>query len=106
MQEKVLTAESRKETGKNANRRLRDKGFIPAVIYSQGKAESIQIQAKEFSKLFPGKISESVLFDLKIDNKDMQTAFVKDVQFDGTTDSVTHLDLYKVAKDENISSRG
>ena len=102
MQAKVLTAESRKETGKNANRRLRDKGFIPAVIYSHGKSENIQIQSKEFSKLFHGKISESVLIDLKIDNKDSQMAFVKDVQFDGVTSSVVHLDFYKVTKGEKL----
>ena len=103
MQEKILNAELRKETGKNANRRLRDKGFIPAVIYSHGKSENIQIQSKEFSKLFQGKISESVLFDLKINN-DLQTAFVKDVQFDGVTDSIIHLDLYKITKGEKIQT--
>jgi large subunit ribosomal protein L25 len=104
MQEKVLLAESRKETGKNANRRLRDKGFIPAVIYSHGKAENIQIQAKDFSKLFQGKISESVLFDLKINDKDPQTAFVKDVQFNAVTDAIIHLDLYKITKGEKIQT--
>ena len=71
-------------------------------MYSHGESESIQIQDKEFSKLFQGKISESVLFDLKIDNKEAQTAFVKDVQFDGVTDSIIHLDLYKVTKGEKL----
>ena len=102
MQAKVLEAELRTETGKNASRRLRSKGLIPAVIYSHGKAEDIQIDSKEFSKLFKGRISESVLFNLKISNKEEQMAFVKDIQFDSVTDSVVHLDLYKVTKGEKI----
>ena len=37
MPEIVVAAESRTETGKNANRRLRASGLIPGVVYGTGK---------------------------------------------------------------------
>ena len=43
-----LNAELRTETGKNANNRLRQKGYIPAVLYSHGESKVIQIKKKEF----------------------------------------------------------
>ena len=37
MPEIVVEAESRAETGKNVNRRLRGQGKIPGVLYGAGK---------------------------------------------------------------------
>ena len=37
MPEFVVPAESRTETGKNVNRRLRSRGMIPGVLYGTGK---------------------------------------------------------------------
>ncbi len=98
----VLTAEKRTETGKNAARRLRGRGFIPAVLTAHGKTESLQLGEKDFSKLFKGGISESVIFELNIEGGDSTLAFVKDFQIDPVTDGIVHLDLYKITKGEKI----
>ncbi|HPN13136.1 MAG TPA: 50S ribosomal protein L25, partial [Spirochaetota bacterium] len=81
MQAKSITVEPRIDFGKNASRRIRKKGFIPGVLYSHGKSESIQVPEKDFFKLFKGRISESVIFDiLSSDKKDTteKMAYVKD----------------------------
>lgn len=104
MSTKVLKAEPRNLTGKNNCNRLRSEGFIPAVVYSHGKSEAIKIQEKEFSNLFKGHISESVIFDLHIGVEGDLMAFVKDFQRDPVTSKITHLDLFRVTKDEKIKT--
>jgi len=105
MQAKSITVEPRIDFGKNASRRIRKKGFIPGVLYSHGKSESIQVPEKDFFKLFKGRISESVIFDiLSSDKKDTteKMAYVKDYQADPMTGEILHLDLFRVTKDERI----
>jgi len=104
MSVKGLTAVARDNTGKNNCNRLRSEGFIPAVVYSHGKAEVIKIQEKEFTTLFKGHISESVIFDLHIAGEQDIMAFVKDFQRDPVTGKVLHLDLFKVTKSEKIKT--
>jgi large subunit ribosomal protein L25 len=104
MNTKVLKAEPRTSTGKNNCNRLRCDGFIPAVVYSHGKSEAIKIQEKDFSSLFKGHISESVIFDLQIDGEEELMAFVKDFQRDPVTSKILHLDLFRVTKGEKIKT--
>ncbi len=104
MSTKVLKAEPRNITGKNNCNRLREKGFIPAVVYSHGKSEAIKIHEKDFLNLFKGHISESVIFDLHIGGEGDLMAFVKDFQRDPVTSKIIHLDLFRVTKDQKIKT--
>ncbi len=106
MNGKLLNAELRTETGKNSCNRLRVEGYIPAVVYSHGKSDVIKVKEKEFSLLFKGRISESVIFDLHIQGKsegDLM-AYVKDYQEHPVTGRILHLDLFKVTKGEKIKT--
>ena len=104
MQAKTLTIEPRTDLGKNASRRIRKSGFIPGVIYSHGAAEAIQIPVKEFFKLFKGRITESVIFDLHSSSKayEEKMAYVKDFQMNPITNEIEHVDLFKVTATEKI----
>jgi len=105
MEAKSLTIEPRTDLGKNASYRVRKSGFIPGVLYSHGECEKIQIPRKDFFKLFKGKISESVIFDIHTTDKkgDIEKmAYVKDYQMDPLTGEILHIDLFKVTKDEKI----
>jgi len=104
MQDKSLNVELRKRKGKNESNRVRNEGFIPAVIYSHGESESVKVKKKDFYNLFKGKISESIIFDLVYTDgkEDDSMAFVKDYQFNPVTDEILHLDFFKVTKGEKI----
>lgn len=104
MQAKSLNIEPRTDLGKNASRRIRKSGFIPGVIYSHGEAEAIQIPTKEFFKLFKGRITESVIFNLHSSSKEYEEkmAYVKDYQMNPITSEVEHVDLFKVTATEKI----
>lgn len=99
-----LTAQPRTETGKNNNNRLRVEGFVPVTMYSHGKAESLKVNAKEFSSVFGKHISESVIVDLAISNGDKCHVIVKDYQRDPVTEQLLHLDFYKVTAGEKIKT--
>lgn len=105
MKKHSLEVELRSETGKNACNRLRDSGYIPAVLFSHGNSETIKVQNREFSSLFKGHISESVIIDLNIKDKSESSnlqAFVKDYQLHPVTDEIIHLDFYKITEGEKI----
>lgn len=104
MEAKSLTIEPRTDLGKNASYRIRSNGFIPAVLYSHGESEVVQIPRKDFFKLFKGRISESVIFDIHSkDKKDEERmAYVKDYQMDPVSGEILHVDLYRVTKGEKI----
>ncbi len=99
-----LVAEKRTLVGKNNNNRLRSAGKIPAVVYSHGKAESIQISLKSFNELFKGHISESKIFQIDLQGESLDV-YVKDYQRNPVTDVVEHLDFFKVTKGEKIKTK-
>ena len=105
MEARILQAELRNNFGKNANNRLRTSGFVPAVIYAHGKTQAIKITEKALFDLFKGKISENIIFDLKIAGNEDVMAFVKDYQTDPVTEKITHIDLFRVTKDEKIQTK-
>lgn len=105
MNERTLNVELRNDFGKNACNRLRKSGFIPAVLYSHGTTEPLKIDAKTFSSIFKGHISESVLIDLNITDKSddpNHQAFVKDYQLDPVTNEIIHIDFFKITAGEKI----
>ena len=108
MSEKQLIAELRSEQkGKNQTYRLRQSGFIPAVLYSHGETEDLKISKAEFFKLFKGHISESVIFDINISDKKKDSehmAYVKDYQKHPVTEEILHIDFFKVTKGEKITT--
>lgn len=89
-----LICENRTKFGKQ-NKSLRKSGFVPAVIYGDGKeAISIVVSEKDFSKAFhesgETSIVECVLGDQKI------STLVLDVSIHPVRDSVVHVDFRRV----------
>ena len=65
MAEIVVTAESRTETGTNANRRLRRSGRIPGILYGpKQKTAAVSVSPKEVGAVLHAPAGTSTLFDL------------------------------------------
>jgi large subunit ribosomal protein L25 len=91
--EVVVAAVKRDESIRTKD--LRASGFIPAVIYGQGKeAMSIQIEYQPFRKAFR-ETGTSTLLDIDIDGKKIPT-LVHDIQYHPVSGEYLHLDLYQV----------
>jgi large subunit ribosomal protein L25 len=95
-----LTVKLRETTGKRRNRRLRDAGQIPAVLYGHGEP-SVSLQA-------PADELEAALRHgaqvLHLQGDVDQQALIRDIQWDWKGQEVLHIDFYRVVKGEKVEA--
>lgn len=94
-----LAAESRKEFGKGAARRLRRANQTPAVLYGHG-GETVHIALPAHATLLALK-HHNALFELTVDGE-TRLAVAKDVQRNPIKDTIEHIDFLLVRKGEKI----
>src|SRR5258706_1416219 len=94
-----VSAKPRSELGSRANKRLRDSGFVPGVIY--GHKEAV-VPVTLPKKDLVGHINQGAhLFDLSVDGKS-EKVLVKEVQYDHLGIEVLHIDFARVSLDEKV----
>ena len=100
-----LTINPRSTTGKNANRRLRASGHIPAVLYGDGKETAMMmIDSDEFSKVMANQSRHSVIFVLSQEGtKEQPIALMREMQVNPVTDEILHVDLMEIPRGKPIS---
>jgi large subunit ribosomal protein L25 len=100
VQSAQVSAKARTELGSRANKRLRDAGFVPGVIYGHKEAViPVTLPKKELA----GHLGRGAhLFDLALDGKS-QKVLVKEVQFDHLGLEVIHVDFARVSLDEKVT---
>lgn len=94
-----VNVKTRSEKGSRANKRLRDAGLLPGVVYGHKEAViSITLPRKEVVT----HISHGAhLFDLAIDGKS-EKVLIKEVQYDHLGIEVIHVDFARVSLDEKV----
>jgi large subunit ribosomal protein L25 len=94
-----ISAKNRSELGSRANKRLRDAGFVPGVIYGHKEAVvPVTLPRKELAN----HLSHGAhLFDLALEGKS-EKVLVKEVQFDHLGHEVIHVDFARVSLDEKV----
>jgi large subunit ribosomal protein L25 len=94
-----VTAKPRSELGTRANRRLRESGLLPGVIY--GHKEAIVPVSLPRKEVVDHLNHGAHLFDLALDGKS-EKVLVKEVQFDHLGIEVIHVDFARVSLDEKV----
>jgi large subunit ribosomal protein L25 len=98
-----IKAESRKDEGKGASRRLRRASYVPGVVYGAGKpAENIQVEHNTILLAAKNEWFFSSLLDLNIDGK-MQKVLLRDWQKHPYKQLMMHVDFQRI--DENAKLR-
>lgn len=95
-----LKANIRENTGKNANRVLRQDDLVPAICYGPG-AENVMLSVatRDLELAFKSCDTSQVLVNLKYstDGKDVErSVIIKDVQADPYNGSIVHVDLLEI----------
>jgi len=105
MDEIRLTAEKRDSVGKGNARKLRAKGFIPAVLYGpEIDPASVSINTREISTLLRTTGAANKLIDLNISGEDNgRKVIIRELQRDPVTGAVKHLDLYQVSMTKKLN---
>ena len=100
MEEIFLDAESREETGRGKVKDLRDKGFIPAVVYAQGKESvSLKISHHDLLQLVHQHRIESAVINLKVkgDKKQKRPCLIKEIQYHPVRGDIMHVDFNEIS---------
>ena len=102
MAEIVVAAQSRAETGKNVNRRLRTKGLIPGILYGTRKdTVPVAVSPKEIVSILRSKSGENTLFDLDLGGA-KRKVILKEFQVEPLKGQLLHADFYEVALDKTL----
>lgn len=97
-----LSAESRKDVGKGASRRLRHEDKIPAIVYGAGKdAVSLTMQHNEIMHALENEAFYSHILELKVDGKAEQV-ILRDLQRNPGKPRILHADFQRVSATEKI----
>jgi large subunit ribosomal protein L25 len=101
-----LDVELRKEVGRDKVKDLRGRGFIPAVIYKEGK-ESFPVQAShhEVLRLLHQHRLENVVINLRVkdDKKNKaRSCLIKEIQYDPVHGDILHVDFNEISLDKAI----
>jgi len=99
MDQIIVEASPRETRGKNAARRVRLSGQVPAVIYGgKGKSQALEVNAKQLSAILRSASGHNTIFKIKV--KDLEeTAIVKDWLVDPVRGHLLHVDLLRIAMD-------
>ena len=99
-----INAQLRTESGRNAVKKIKQAGFVPAVIYgAKDAARNLQINEREVSRLLGHATSESVLVEVQIQGGDTRTALIQEVQHHPVTGAILHVDLHAISMDEVLT---
>jgi large subunit ribosomal protein L25 len=86
---------------KNAARRVRAAGKIPAVLYGAGHdAVAVEVDPKHISKILFSETGHNTIFDVDLGDKSPVKAMIVDWQREPIKDSLIHIDLKRIAMDK------
>lgn len=92
----------RQQTGKNANRRSRAAGKIPAVVYGGGRESvAIEVDRKTLIDMMRNHQGENPIFLLKLGDKERH-AMIRNMQMDPVSRQVIHIDFQRVLMDQKV----
>ncbi len=100
----VVTAKPRTgKFNKNAARRVRAAGNIPAVLYGAGHdAVAVEVDPKHISKILFSETGHNTIFDVDLGDKSPVKAMIVDWQREPIKDRLIHIDLKRIAMDKAL----
>ena len=100
MAEITVNAEGRSDFGKNASRRLRHRGMVPAIVYGGGGENiSVAVDPKALLRVLHSEAGRNAILKLDIAGKGATNAILKSWQVDPVRESFIHADFYRIAMD-------
>jgi large subunit ribosomal protein L25 len=99
MEQIIVEATPRETRGKNAARRERAGGHVPAVLYGgKGGPQTLEVNAKQVSAILRSAMGHNSILTVKTKEGE-QAAILKDWQVDPVKGTLIHVDLLRVSMD-------
>jgi large subunit ribosomal protein L25 len=101
MPEVVVAKPREGKFNKNAARRVRVAGKIPAVLYGSGfEPVAIEVDPKQISRILFSESGHNTIFDVEIAGQSAAKAMIVDWQREPINDLLIHIDLKRIAMDK------
>lgn len=98
----TVEAKLREASDKNAARRLRTTGMIPAVLYGAKKdPRAIAVDPKQILKILRSASGHNTIFEINVEGE-QDKAMVVDWQYEPLKGSLLHVDLKRIAMDQTM----
>ena len=101
MEEIFLEAQPREEVGRAKSKKIRDEGFVPAVVYAEGKPSlPIKLSHKELWGLIHQHRLENAVINLKFKGDSKQKpkpCLIKEIQHDPVQGDIIHIDFNEIS---------
>ncbi len=106
MEQIELKAGLRDGKGKQAAKKLRDSGLIPAIVYHRGEeAVSITVPDKEITRIVHSAGGENILINLTIEKEKKarkRAVLIKEIQHHPVKRNILHVDFNEISLTEKI----
>jgi large subunit ribosomal protein L25 len=101
MPEVVVAKPREGKFNKNAARRVRVAGKIPAVLYGSGHDPvAVEVEPKQISRILFSESGHNTIFDVELPGQATAKAMIVDWQREPINDSLIHIDLKRIALDK------
>jgi large subunit ribosomal protein L25 len=106
MPEVVVAKPREGKFNKNAARRVRVAGKIPAVIYGSGlDPVAVEVDPKQISKILYSETGHNTILDVEVAGHPATKAMIVDWQREPIKDRLIHIDLKRIALDKVLHVR-
>ena len=103
MSEVVVAKPREGKFNKNAARRVRVAGKIPAVLYGSGhQPVAIEVDPKQIARILFSETGHNTIFDVEVAGQSAAKAMIVDSQRDPVTDQLIHIDMKRIALDKAL----
>ena len=101
MPELVVATPRKGKFNKNAARRVRAAGKIPAVLYGPGhEPVAVEVDPKQIAKILYSETGHNTIFDVEVAGQPTAKAMIVDWQHEPIKDKLIHIDLKRIALDK------
>jgi large subunit ribosomal protein L25 len=101
MPEVVVAKPREGKFNKNAARRVRFAGKIPAVLYGPGhEPVAVEVDPKQISRILFSETGHNTIFDVEVAGQAAAKAMIVDWQREPINDLLIHIDLKRIAMDK------
>jgi large subunit ribosomal protein L25 len=101
MPEVVVARPREGKFNKNAARRVRAAGKIPAVLYGSGyQPVAIEVDPKQIARILFSETGHNTIFDVEVAGQPAAKAMIVDSQRDPIVDQLIHIDMKRIALDK------
>lgn len=99
----TLEAQPRPAGNKNAARRVRVAGKIPAVVYGAGQDSlPVAVDPRQVTRILNSETGHNTIFDLALDGSKTK-AMIVDWQYEPLKGKLLHIDVKRIAMDKKLA---